>query len=182
MRFDEKEITLKDGRKCIFKPCTPEYSADMIEYMKKTAGETEYLLRYPDEIDYTLESEQKMLSDILENPDSLMMVALVDGKVAGNSSINGMGPKRKLNHRCTLSIALYEEFWGLGIGTALIEYMTELSVKHGWKQMDLEVVADNERAKALYKKCGFIESGRRHNALLFDDGTYHDEILMYKPL
>ena len=34
----------------------------------------------------------------------------------------------------------------------------------------------------LYKKCGFIESGRRHNGLRFDDGTYHDEILMYKDL
>ena len=38
------------------------------------------------------------------------------------------------------------------------------------------------RTTALYRKCGFIETGRRHNALRFDDGTYHDEILMYKEL
>jgi RimJ/RimL family protein N-acetyltransferase len=81
-----------------------------------------------------------------------------------------------------MAIALYEEYWGLGIGTAMIGYMTELAREIGWHQMDLEVVAENEQAQALYKKCGFIESGRRHNALLFDDGTYHDEILMYKDL
>ena len=111
-----------------------------------------------------------------------MMIAVVDGKPAGNGSVSGIGTKRKIQHRCTLAIALYEEFWGLGIGSAMIKYLSELAAGIGWKQLDLEVVADNERAQALYRKCGFVESGRRHNALRFDDGTYHDEILMYKDL
>ena len=41
---------------------------------------------------------------------------------------------------------------------------------------------EHAQATALYRKCGFIETGRRHNALKFDDGTFHDEILMYKHL
>jgi RimJ/RimL family protein N-acetyltransferase len=48
--------------------------------------------------------------------------------------------------------------------------------------MDLEVIDGNEQAQALYRKCGFVESGRRHHAVKFDDGSYHDEILMYKSL
>ena len=182
MRFEEREIVLKDGRKCILKPNSPEYAEAMIEYLTKTSGETEFLLRYPDEVNYTLESEQKILQRLLEDPYVIMMAAIVDGKVAGNGSVSGIGDKRKIHHRCSMAIALYEEYWGLGIGTAMIGYMTELAREIGWHQMDLEVVAENEQAQALYKKCGFIESGRRHNALLFDDGTYHDEILMYKDL
>lgn len=182
MRFEEKEIVLKDGRKCTLKPNSPEYAEAMIEYLKKTSGETEFLLRYPDEVNYTLESEKEILQRLLEDPYVIMMAAIVDGKVAGNGSVSGIGDKRKIRHRCSMAIALYEEYWGLGIGTAMIGYMTELAAKTGWHQMDLEVVAENEQAQALYKKCGFIESGRRHNALLFDDGTYHDEILMYKDL
>lgn len=182
MRFEEKEIVLKDGRKCILKPNSPEYAEDMIEYLKKTSDETEFLLRYPDEVKFTLESEKEILGRLLDDPYAIMMVAVVDGKVAGNGSVNGIGDKRKIRHRCSLAIALYKEYWGLGIGTAMIDYMSELAGQIGWHQLDLEVVAENEQALALYKKCGFIESGRRHNALLFDDGTYHDEILMYKPL
>lgn len=182
MRFEEREIVLKDGRKCILKPNSPEYAEAMIEYLTKTSGETEFLLRYPDEVNYTLESEQEILQRLLEDPYVIMMAAIVDGKVAGNGSVSGIGDKRKIRHRCSMAIALYEEYWGLGIGTAMIGYMTELAREIGWHQMDLEVVAENEQAQALYKKCGFIESGRRHNALLFDDGTYHDEILMYKDL
>ncbi len=182
MRFEEREIVLKDGRKCILKPTSPEYAEAMIEYLTKTSGETEFLLRYPDEVNYTLENEQEILQRLLEDPYVIMMAAIVDGKVAGNGSVSGIGDKRKIRHRCSMAIALYEEYWGLGIGTAMIGYMTELAREIGWHQMDLEVVAENEQAQALYKKCGFIESGRRHNALLFDDGTYHDEILMYKDL
>lgn len=182
MKFEERKILPKDGRTCVLKPNSPEYAQEMLDYLRKTSAETEFLLRYPDEVKFTLESEKEILGNLLENPYAIMMIAVVDGKVAGNGSVNGIGDKRKIQHRCSLAIALYEEFWGLGIGTAMIDYMSELAGQIGWKQLDLEVVAENKQAIALYKKCGFIETGRRHNALKFDDGTFHDEILMYKDL
>ena len=182
MKFAEKTILLKDGRTCILKPTTPEYAEEMIKYMKKTAEETPFLLRYPDEVNFTLEGEQEILGRLYEDPYSIMMIPIVDGKAAGNGSINGIGTKRKIMHRCSLAIALYKEYWGLGIGAAMIEYMTELAAQIGWHQVDLEVVAENVSAQALYKKCGFKESGRLHNALRYDDGTYHDFVIMYKEL
>ena len=182
MIFPEKEIILKDGRKCVLRPTTPDLAEDMIEYMKVTAGETPWLLRYPDEVAYTLENEREILGRLLEDPGSAMMAAIVDGKVAGNSSISGIGSKRKIRHRCSLAIALYQAYWGLGIGTAMIDYLTELAKQIGYRQIDLEVVAENTQAQALYRKCGFAESGRRIHALHFDDGSDHDEILMVKML
>ena len=182
MRFPEKEILLKDGRRCILRPTGPEYALEMIQYVKETSAETPYLLRYPDEVSYTEEKEQELLKFVQDEPGSVMMMALVDGRVAGNCSVSGYGPKRKVRHRCSVAIALYREFWNLGIGKAMLGYLEELAREIGYEQMDLEVVADNTRAQALYRKCGFVESGRHHRALLFDDGTYHDEILMYKEL
>ena len=182
MRFPEKEITLKDGRKCILRPTSPDLAEEMIEYLKVTSGETPFLLRYPDEVNYTPEGEKEILGRLLDAPDSAMLVAVVDGKVAGNSAINSIGTKRKICHRCSLAIALYKEYWNLGIGTAMIGYLTELAKQIGYRQIDLEVVAENTQAQALYRKCDFTESGRRINALRFDDGSFHDEILMYKSL
>ena len=146
MRFPERIITLKDGRTCLLRPTAPEDSEAMLVYMRKTAGETPYLLRYPDEVNYTLEGEREILASIRENPGSVMMVAVVEGKVAGNCSINAIGNKRKILHRCSMAIALYKEYWGLGIGTAMIEYLTELARQIGYEQIDLEVVAANEQA------------------------------------
>ena len=182
MRFAPKNIILKDGRTCTLRPTVPEDAEAMIQYLKETSGETEYLLRYPDEVTFTMEGEREILGRLLEDSSSAMMAAIVDGRVAGNCSINGLGPRRKIRHRCSMAIALYREFWHLGIGTAMIEYLTELAREIGYQQMDLEVVAENTQAQALYAKCGFAESGRRHHALRFDDGSLHDEILMYKEL
>ena len=182
MKFPEREIILKDGRRCTLRPTMPDDAADMIEYLKVTSAETPFLLRYPDEVTFTLESEKEILGRLLDDPHAVMMAAVVEGKIAGNCSINGIGLKRKICHRCSMAIALYQEYWRLGIGTAMIGYLTELAAQMGYEQIDLEVVDGNDRAKAAYTGCGFTESGRRHRALKFDDGTYRDEILMYKEL
>lgn len=182
MVFPAKEIVLKDGRRCLLRPAAPADAAQMVEFMKRTAGETPFLLRNPDEVTYTAEAEAEKLREIAADPRCAMLAAEVEGRLAGNSGIGGLGPKRRFAHRCSMAITLYREFWGLGAGTAMIGYLTELARQIGYEQMDLEVVAENERALALYRKCGFIETGRRHHAAKLDDGTYQDHILMYKPL
>ena len=62
MRFAERTIALKDGRTCILKPATPDLAEEMIEYMKKTAIETPFLTRYPDEISDTADHEREFLA------------------------------------------------------------------------------------------------------------------------
>ena len=182
MKFEPRTITLKDGRTCTLCPADPDYAADLIEYMIRTTEESPFLLRYPDEIHYTVEQEREILNNILNDPGQVMMTGIVDGKVAGNCSISGIGNKRKIRHRCSLAIALYRDYWGLGIGSAMIGYLAELAEQIGFEQIDLEVVAENERAQALYRKCGFVESGKRIRALKSDDGTFHDEVLMVRIL
>ena len=50
MKFEERKILLKDGRTCVLKPNSPEYAQEMQGYLRKTSAETEYLLRYPDDV------------------------------------------------------------------------------------------------------------------------------------
>lgn len=178
MRFDDRKIILKDGRQCTLCCTTPDYAAEMIDYLKVTATETPFLLRNPDEVTYTVESEKEILNNMLENAGSVMMMALVDGETAGNASISAVGTRRRVRHRCSLAIALKKKFWGLGIGTAMMEYLIELAGKMGYEQMELEVVDGNDRAKALYVKSGFVETGRNKDAMKYDDGTYRDDIIM----
>ena len=180
MRFDERKFTLKDGRTCTLCCTMPDYSEDMINYMKLTAAETPFLLRSPDEVTYTVEGERELLAKLLDDEGAFMMLALVDGRVAGNCSITSVGVRRRVRHRCSLAIALVKEFWGLGIGTAMMRYMIELVEKMGYEQIELGVIDGNERAKALYEKAGFVETGRYKNAMKYDDGTYRDEIIMWR--
>lgn len=107
------------------------------------------MLRYPDEVTFTLEAERDILTKFYEDPRSIMMLAIVDGRLAGNGSITGIGERRKIRHCCSLAIALYQAYWGLGIGTAMISCMCELAGQIGYHQAELEVAAENEQAQAL---------------------------------
>ncbi len=212
MRFEEKRVTLKDGRVLLIRPAMPCDAEELIRYLKQTAAETRFLLRYPDEWNLTAEKERELLQGYLDNPSAAMAVAIVmpgagengaeasrpdDGSsadsaaadavsggadgvpvLAGNSSIVPVGGARRVRHRCALAIALKKEFWGLGIGTALIRYQQELARRIGYERMELEYVEGNERGKALYEKCGFSETGRIRMANKYDDGSYSDDILM----
>ena len=50
-------------------------------------------------------------------------------------------------------------YWGLGIGRALTEACIECAKKAGYDQLELEVVAENKSALALYESVGFVEYG-----------------------
>lgn len=49
-------------------------------------------------------------------------------------------------------------------------------------QLELEVVADNDRAIALYKKIGFEKMGTFPHNMKYKDGTYADAYWMVKIL
>ena len=180
MIFKDKIITLKDGRTCILRPVSVNDAEAMLEYLRIASSETPFLLRNGDEVTYTIESEQQLLENKRNNPREIMMAAEVDGIIAGNCGIVSNGNLRRIYHRCGFAIALKQAYWKLGIGSAMMDYAFSLAKEMGYEQVELEVVDGNNRAKSLYEKYGFIETGKIIHALKYDDGTYRDEYKMIK--
>lgn len=84
----------------------------------------------------------------------------MDGVVVGNAGITSLGTRYKVRHRAEFGISILREFWGLGIGKALMSACISCAKEAGYEQLELEVVAENTSAVALYKKAGFVEFGR----------------------
>ena len=87
MQFDARTIPLRDGRVCTLRPACPDDAAALIEYMTRTAGETEFILRYPDEISYTEAQERELLENILKDPGHAMMIGIVEVLKVGQQII-----------------------------------------------------------------------------------------------
>ena len=181
MLFPEKEITLKNGRKALLCSPSPDMAPQMLKYLKETCGETHFLMRTPEECDMSLDAERAFLQYILDSPDAVMILCLVDGKIAGNCQIARKN-RIKTAHRGSVAIALYREFWGLGIGTAMFREMIDLAENWGLLQLELEVIDGNTRAIGLYKKMGFQTVAATPNAIRLPDGTMLKEFLMVKSL
>lgn len=110
MHFAEREVRLKDGRNGILRTVQPDDARDMIEYLRIVSGETPFLLRNMDEVNYTEEAERELLQRKLDAQDAFMMLAEVNGAVAGNCGIMGKSGFRRCSHRCGFAIALKKDY------------------------------------------------------------------------
>ena len=180
MVLDEKIITLKNGETCVLRSPDASDAKDLLEYLKKTAVETNFLLRYPEEVTMTIEEERNFINSIRENPRGIMICAFIGDKLAGTTNINGIGERFKISHRASFGIAVLKEAWNLGIASALINEILQFAKDTGFELVELEVTSSNQNAINLYKKFGFKIYGTRENGFKFKDGTYCDEHLMLK--
>jgi hypothetical protein len=85
MIIQEIVFTLKDGRPALLRSPRDEDVRGVLDYLYVSAGETEFILRYPEECGkYTAEGEKELFDRINASDHEAMLVCLVDGKVAGN--------------------------------------------------------------------------------------------------
>ena len=131
---------------------------------------------------YTIEREQSILRTSSESPDNLMITCFLDKKIAGNCSImfrTGM----KDRHRATIAIALLRDYWNLGIGTRMFQELIGIAKeREDVRQIELDFIEGNIRARALYEKMGFRITGVKQDAIRLKDGTFVNEYMMLKRL
>lgn len=178
MRIKEKECILNDGRKVVLRSPEPQDAQTVLDYLKQTAGETRFLVRYPEECRCQIEAEEKFLESVCQDEKNIMMGAFVDGKMIANSSLMGKGGHIKYRHRASFGIAIVEEYWNSGLGTLLTKEILEYAQKAGFEQVELGVYEDNPRAIHLYEKLGFQKYGIIPKAFKLKDDTYRDEVQM----
>lgn len=118
------------------------------------------MLSYPEENSFDAQQEDVFLKSKTDSDNEIEIVAVVDGIVIGMAGIEAVGKKYKARHRAELGISIAKDYWGLGIGTALLSACIECARTAGYVQLELDVVADNERAISMYQKAGFVEYGR----------------------
>ena len=183
MFIEESAFTIKDGRTAVIRSPRDEDVQGMLDYLRISSGETEFLLRYPEECSkYTPESEKALFDRMNTSETETMLVCLIDGKIAGNCQIT-WNTGVKTGHRARVAIALLKEYWNLGIGTKFFEEMIRLAESNPRiLQMELEFIEGNSRARALYEKMGFKITGIHQNAIRLKDGTLLNEYLMIKTL
>lgn len=159
MRYAETVI-LKDGVELLVRNAVASDARALRETMQRTHAQTDYLLSYPDEQSAEDEHEARSLVETERSDNEVELVAVVDGKIVGSAGITAVGSRRKVAHRARFGISVLQEHWGMGIGRVLMETCIGCALRAGYAQLELEVVADNERAVSLYRRAGFEEYGR----------------------
>ena len=173
-----KDIRLKDDRRCILRNGTAEYGKAVLVIFNLTHEQTDWLLSYPDENTFDAEQEADFLQAKTDSPDEIEILAEIDGKIIGTAGIGRIGTKDKVKHRAEMGISVDKDYWGLGIGRALTKACIECAKIAGYSQLELDVVAQNERAIALYESEGFAQYGRNPKGFRSRYSGWQELVLM----
>lgn len=149
---------------------------ELLDFMKKVKGETNFLLGYPDEMKLSYEDEKEHIKKVKSSETSNHFVAIKGDKIIGCTNFNG-NIARKMKHYGTIGISVLKEYWGRGIATALLEKLISWSKEKGIKKINLDVFENNERAIKLYEKFGFKLEGCIEDGIF--DGEKYINLLVY---
>ncbi len=173
-----KEIRLRDGHQCLLRSASASDAEEILVNFNKTHGETEYLLSYPNEKNFTVGEEADFLQNKECSPSEAEICAIVDGRIVGTAGVDAIGLREKIRHRASCGISIEKDYWGLGIGRALMTACIECAKQAGYSQLELEAVSDNERAIGLYRSLGFLEYGRNPRGFRTRDSQWQELMLM----
>lgn len=155
-----KIIQLKNGMECCLRNGTESDGQAVLDIFNLTHGQTDYLLSYADENSFDAVQESRFLKEKAESENEIQIVAVVGDSIVGIAGIDAVGAKYKVRHRAEFGISVDKEFWGLGIGKALMQACIECARIAGYMQLELHVVAENVNAVTMYEKEGFVTYGR----------------------
>ena len=159
MRY-AKTVLLVGGVELLVRNAVASDARALHETMQRTHAQTDYLLSYPDEQSDDDEQEARSLEETERSGNEVELVAIIDGRIVGSAGVSAVRRRRKVAHRARFGISILKEYWGMGIGRMLTDVSIDCARQAGYTQLELEVVADNERAVSLYRCAGFEEFGR----------------------
>jgi putative acetyltransferase len=108
--------------------------------------------------------------------DDHLLVAVRHGEVAGTAGLHVEKGRRR--HVASMGIAVSSTHRRAGVGDALMRAVLDLADNWlGLRRVELGVLTDNEAARQLYEKHGFVVEGVRRRSVAVA-GELCDEVLM----
>lgn len=125
---------------------------------------------------FTVQQEKEFLEKLGKEEANFDIITLKDDKMIGAISL------KEINHlhgTATVGIFIGDKAEReKGYGTEALRLLLDYGFNYlNLQNIFLSLMSFNDRALACYKKCGFLEIGRRRKCLYLD-GNYYDKIFM----
>ncbi len=169
---------LRDGTRIKLKIAEKEdYERGGYEYLYTWLSDVDQYLarRYaPSDVE---ENKKRWLDGI--NSNKITLIGLYDGRIVASASLILHDVHSRSAHTASFGVAVHPAFQKKGLGTVLVTALEEIARNSGVKKVEVNYYEGNPAA-ALYRSLGYREEGSRLKKGRLDDGTYVDEILLYK--
>ncbi|TGA98280.1 GNAT family N-acetyltransferase [Sporolactobacillus shoreae] len=161
----------------IIRSASPKDAKYLSKVRVQIDGETQNMDREPGEAFLDTKEFINLIERDTENNHYLFLVALVNDTLVGFSRCEG-NPLKRLAHKVEFGVCVLKQYWGLRIGTNLLEESIAWAESNEIKKMTLNVLETNEKAIKLYQKYGFEIEGILKKDKLLSDGRFYNTIVM----
>lgn len=163
----------------ILRPARPTDAPAVIAIINAVCAERVYLLtdRYvgTPQWEAALHHPEEALQ-CPKTPPGLLLLPVVDKQIVGWCRVFP-GIVSKTHHVADIGIGLLPPYREQGIGTRLLERAVDWAAAQGLIKLTADCFSTNLRARALFRKLGFAETGVRYRQYKMN-GDYVDEILL----
>ena len=172
----ELETPLKDGSRLLISHADPSDAAEIVSYVNRVSGESDFLTFGPGELGISVEGETKLIVGLDGGRFNFMLKGVASRQIVALCTLMRQ-PRPRLRHVGELGLSVARSHWGLGIGKSMCLAMLEVAREVGVTKVDLNVREDNASAIRLYERVGFQREGLRARGLRAGD-RYFSNVTM----
>ena len=177
----DQKIQLQNGTTLEIRLARPSDGAEMLAYLNRIGGESDFLTFGENGIDLPVEMEAQIIQENLDAPNTMMLLGLVEDEIIACAHLSPMG-RNRIGHNGDLGISVRKDFWGCGVGTAMMNATISLTRSATTLTIiRLTVSVENERGLRLYERLGFQRTGTEPKFFCIN-GRYVDAVLLYLDL
>lgn len=149
-------------------------AADLLRYRQELVAEECWLPELPGDLKLTEGDEVAWVQHHVGKPGRLLLVAEVDGRIAGVLHCDTSAFQRSAHH-AELSMSVARDYREQGIGDALMRVFIDWAEENeDIEKISLNVLANNERALKLFRKMKFTCQGTKRREVKLGCGNYLD--------
>ena len=146
----ELDVALRDGGGARIRPIKPGDGHLLVEFFERLGPESRYFRFF--RIKETLEPKEVEYFTNVDYSDRMALIAVLDGRMIGLASYDREPDK---NGTAEVAFAVADEHQGRGIGTQLLQLLTNYARSHGVQHFEAFVLPENRQMMRLFRNSGY---------------------------
>lgn len=167
------------SREVELRHCDPAEAERFLDFWNVVARETTHTLQTPEKPP-ELEKVRTNWSDTLASPINVKIGTFDGNRLVGQIGFYGTDHPWT-RHIGQFGMMIRREFWGKGLGRALLQAMESHAHSLGILKIEAQVRVENDRGLKLYTAAGYRIEGTRSRAAKIG-GKFQDEYYLAKDL
>jgi len=180
-KYHSSTIRTKSDKTYEIRSFIPEDANELQNFFYQSALDSTYTLHYKEK-NIPVSKLQERSKQAIESQNDIFLGVFDNGKIIGQLFFKVCYPDHPwVKHIGEFGMTILKDYWGQGIGSALLAQMESFAKSIGVTRIEARVRSSNERGVSLYKKSGYQIEGSRKKAALIN-GSFEDEFYIAKLL